>query len=45
MTPTEQAVFETTIMAACSKHRQDNDYRPCMFIGSDYFVKFGNYMA
>ena len=47
MTPTEKAAFEAVIMTACTKHEQehwqDDDYRACVFIGSDYFVKFGHY--
>jgi hypothetical protein len=46
MTPKEQATFEATILDACSKHRQahwkDGDYRACVSIGTDYFVKFGD---
>lgn len=49
MAPAEQAVSETAIMAACTRHKQEHwrdiDYRACVSIGSDYFVKFGHYEA
>ncbi|KAF8657965.1 hypothetical protein AX16_002126, partial [Volvariella volvacea WC 439] len=45
-TPEEQATFEATIVDACTKHKQahwkDYNYRACVFIGTDYFVKFGD---
>lgn len=37
--------LQTAVIAACSKHEEENwrndDYRACVNIGTDYFVKFG----
>jgi hypothetical protein len=42
MTPQEQA----NIVDACQTHKRnhwkDNDYRATIFIGTDYFVKYGD---
>lgn len=44
MTPAEQATFEAAIAKACLEHERahwrDDDYRACVLIGTDYFIKF-----
>ena len=37
--------LQTTVISACTKHKeqksQNADYRACVYIGTDYFVKYG----
>ena len=37
--------LQTTVISACAKHERltawNADYRPCVCIGMDYFVKYG----
>ena len=37
--------LQTTVISACAKHEEQNsqnaDYRACVYIGTDYFVKYG----
>ncbi|KZP06658.1 hypothetical protein FIBSPDRAFT_1053428 [Athelia psychrophila] len=44
MSSTEQSAFEAAIADACTKHKeahwQEYDYRACVSIGTEYFVKF-----
>ncbi|KZP15618.1 hypothetical protein FIBSPDRAFT_921082 [Athelia psychrophila] len=46
MSSTEQSTFEAAIADACTKHKeahwQEYDYRACVSIGTEYFVKFDN---
>ena len=39
-------VSQTAVIAACAIHEELNwrnrDYRACIYIGTDYFVKYGN---
>ncbi len=38
--------LETAVIAECTKHEEENwrkdDYRACVFVGSEYFVKYGS---
>ena len=38
--------LEANIVEACTNHKllhsKDRDYRACVYIGTDYFVKFGS---
>jgi len=46
MTPEDQTTLEATIVAACTAHenahRRNLNYRPCLSIGTDYFVKWAS---
>ncbi|KAK7052936.1 hypothetical protein VNI00_004256 [Paramarasmius palmivorus] len=46
MTPSETIALEVIVVDACAQHEQahwkDPNYRACVFIGTDYFVKFGD---
>lgn len=37
--------LQTTVISACAKQEEQNsqsaDYRACVYIGTDYFVKYG----
>jgi len=47
MTPENQAALKDAIVAACTAHKKAHgyDYRAFIFIGTEYFVKFGNASA